>query len=240
MQRLQMCRVAAVMTLGALVALPSCSASESGGPSASVPSSDRPSADAPATGDSSTEAADGYQALFDGTQQSLDEWRMAGPGEFVLQADGSILSVGGMGLLWYPEEFGSYRLRLDWKVEGDDNSGVFVGFPDPGDDPQVAVDRGYEIQIDATDEPDRTTGAIYAFQGADTEARDAALNPPGMWNTYEIVVAESVIEVHLNGELVNRFESSDPDRDLAEGFVGLQNHGEDDQVYFRDIRVAGH
>src|SRR3712207_7831141 len=54
--------------------------------------------------------------------------------------------------------------RSDWKMEGDDNSGVFVGFPDPGTDPWVAVNRGYEIQIDATDDPDSTTGAIYNFR----------------------------------------------------------------------------
>jgi hypothetical protein len=46
-----------------------------------------------------------------------------------------------MGLLW---------LKLDWRMAGDDNSGVFVGFPASGD-PNSAVGNGYEIQIDATD-----------------------------------------------------------------------------------------
>src|SRR5690606_17713964 len=184
------------------------------------------------------EVEEGYRALFDGTQESLDAWRMAGPGSFELQEDCSMLSVGGMGLLWYPEELGSYSLKLDWMMDGDDNSGVFVGFPDPGDDPWIAVNEGYEIQIDATDEDDRTTGAIYTFQSADLEARDEALNPPGEWNSYEIVVEGQNIKVFLNEVLVNDFDSTHPDRDLTAGFIGLQNHGNGDDVYFRNVRVA--
>ncbi|NEE03524.1 DUF1080 domain-containing protein [Phytoactinopolyspora halotolerans] len=162
---------------------------------------------------------------------------MAGPGEFELQDDGSIMTRGGMGLLWYPEEFGAYRLVLDWKVAGDDNSGVFVGFPEPGDDPRVAADDGYEVQIDATDEPDRTTGAIYAVQEPDADARDAALNPPGSWNEYEITVHGSVIDVVLNGVTINRFQAPASDADVTPGHVGLQNHGPNDEVYYRDLRI---
>ncbi|MBB5922972.1 glucose/arabinose dehydrogenase [Actinoalloteichus hoggarensis] len=185
-----------------------------------------------------TTPEEGYRSLFDGTQASLDGWNQAGPGEFVLQDDCSILSTGGMGLLWHGEELGSYSFKADWKMAGDDNSGVFVGFPDPGDDPWVAVNEGYEIQIDATDVDDRTTGAIYTFQGADLEARDAALNPPGEWNSYEIVVEGQTIKVYLNDVLINDFLSTDANRDLTSGFVGIQNHGDGDDVYFRDIQVA--
>ncbi|WP_425579052.1 family 16 glycoside hydrolase [Streptomyces echinatus] len=65
----------------------------------------------------------------------MDGWRQAGPGGFTLSDDGTLTSTGGLGLLWYtPSSFGSYSLKLDWKAAGDDNSGVFVGFP-PSDDP---------------------------------------------------------------------------------------------------------
>ncbi|MGM1062804.1 carbohydrate-binding protein [Saccharothrix sp. Mg75] len=177
----------------------------------------------------------GYRALYDGN--GLAGWRQAGPGRFVEEEDCSVRSEGGMGLLWFGEEFGSYRLRFDWKVAGDDNSGLFVGFPDPGTDPWVAVDRGYEIQVDATDAPDRTTGAVYSFQSADIPARDRALKPPGEWNAYEIAVRGQRIEVFLNGVKINDFTSTDPARDLARGHIGLQNHGDGDDVWFRDIRI---
>jgi cytochrome c len=179
----------------------------------------------------------GYRALFDGTEASLGGFAQAGPGSFELEGDCSIKSVGGMGLLSFDEEFNAYSLKLDWKLGGDDNSGIFVGYPDPGNDPWVAVNQGYEIQIDATDAPDRTTGSVYTFQAADIPARDEALNPPGEWNSYEIVVVGQTIRVYLNGVLINDFTSTDPARDLTQGFVGIQNHGNGDDVWFRNIQL---
>jgi cytochrome c len=180
---------------------------------------------------------EGYRMIYDGTEASLGAWKMAGPGSFQQQDDCTMRTVGGMGLLWLDEELGSYSLKMDWKMAGDDNSGVFVGFPNPGDDPWVAVNQGYEIQIDATDAPDRTTGSIYTFQAADIAARDEALNPPGEWNSYEIVVQGQTIKVYLNGVLINDFVSTDPNRDLTQGFVGIQNHGNGDDVWFRNIQL---
>ncbi|MGW4733760.1 ThuA domain-containing protein [Streptomyces shenzhenensis] len=177
----------------------------------------------------------GYRPLFDGT--SLDGWRQAGPGSFTLSEDGTLTSTGGMGMLWYADQsFGAYSLKLDWKMAGDDNSGVFVGFP-PSDDPWSAVNNGYEIQIDATDVPEKTTGSVYGFRSADLKKRDRALNPPGEWNTYEIRVEGERLRIWLNGVKINDFTNTDPARSLRDGHVGIQNHGADDQVSFRDIRI---
>ena len=184
-----------------------------------------------------TAPEEGYRSLFDGTEASLGHWKHAGPGSFVHEDDCTIRSTGGLGLLSFDEEFNAYSLKVDWKVAGDDNSGVFVGYPEVGDDPWVAVNQGYEIQIDATDADDRTTGSIYSFQSADLPARDAALHAPGEWNTYEIVVQGQTIKVYLNGALVNDFVSTDPARDLTQGFVGIQNHGDGDDVFFRNIQI---
>lgn len=179
----------------------------------------------------------GYRPLFDGTAASLSAWRQAGPGSFSLGADGTLSTSGGLGLLWYADQgFGAYSLKLDWQVDGDDNSGVFVGFP-PSDDPWSAVNNGYEIQIDATDVPEKTTGSVYGFRSADLAKRDRALNPPGEWNTYEIRVEGERLRVWLNGVKINDFTNTDPARSLRDGHVGIQNHGSGDQVSFRDIRI---
>lgn len=179
----------------------------------------------------------GYRPLFDGTAASLAEWRQAGPGGFTLSPDGTLTSSGGLGMLWYAgSAFGSYALKLDWKVDGDDNSGVFVGFP-ASDDPWSAVDHGLEVQIDATDTPDRTTGAVYGFRSADLRKRDRALNPPGEWNTYEIRVEGERLRVRLNGVAINDYTNTDPARSLRDGHLGIQNHGADDQVSFRNVRI---
>ena len=184
----------------------------------------------------------GYRMLFDNTQASLANWKMAGPGGFNFTPQCTLESFGGLGLLWYDELFdGPHTIKLEWMMPGDDNSGVFIGgWPDPGNDPFVAVNQGYEVQIDATDDADSQTGAIYNVQAPNAAARDQALNPPGQWNTYEITVDAPKVYVRLNGWLVNEFTSTDPARDLTHGRVGLQNHGTGDEVYFRDVQVKEH
>ncbi|MBU7596258.1 DUF1080 domain-containing protein [Streptomyces sp. P38-E01] len=181
---------------------------------------------------------EGYRMLFDGTEESFADWETAGPGDFITQADCTIRSVGGLGLTTHPDELTDYSLKLDWKMGGDDNSGVHLGLPDPEGDAE-ARNKGFEVQIDATDEPERTTGAIYNFQGADIEARDKALNPPGEWNSYEIVVEDQRVKVYLNEVLINDYDSkgADPDRDLGSGRIGLQNHHTGSDVWFRDVQV---
>ncbi|WNM37244.1 lectin [Micromonospora halotolerans] len=174
----------------------------------------------------------GYAPLYAGATTG---WSQAGPGSFT-NADATLTSVGGMGLYWYSaRQFTSYSLKLDWRLAGDDNSGVFIGFP-PSSDPWSAVDNGYEIQIDPTDSPDRTTGAVYTFKSADLPARDAALNPAGEWNTYELLVEGERLQVLLNGVKINDFTNTDPARSLA-GHIGIQNHGTGDDVSFRNIRI---
>lgn len=180
----------------------------------------------------------GYTPVFDGTAKSLEAWKQAGPGSFELnEDDGTLTTVGGMGMLWYgAKELGSYSLKLDWRMDGDDNSGIFVGFP-ASDDPWSAVNNGYEIQIDATDVPEKTTGSVYGFKSADLKKRDKALNPAGEWNTYELRVEGERLRIYLNGVKINDFTNTDPARSLKDGHIGIQNHGADDQVSFRDIRV---
>ncbi|WP_406105353.1 lectin [Micromonospora globbae] len=174
----------------------------------------------------------GYTTLYNG---STTGWSQAGPGSFT-NADATLTSVGGMGLFWYSaKQFTNYSLKLDWRLAGDDNSGVFIGFP-PSSDPWSAVNNGYEVQIDPTDAPDRTTGAVYTFKSADLAARDAALNPAGEWNTYELLVEGERLQVFLNGVKINDFTNTDPARSLA-GHIGLQNHGTGDDVSFRNVRI---
>ncbi|MBT2429710.1 ThuA domain-containing protein [Streptomyces sp. ISL-112] len=175
-----------------------------------------------------------HRSIFNG--KTLEGWKQAGPGRFSV-SDGALHSEGGMGLLTYQaKELKAYSLKLDWKMAGDDNSGVFVGFPE-SDDPWSAVNNGYEIQIDATDAADRTTGAVYGFKSADIKARDRVLRPPGQWNSYEIKVQGERLQIFLNGAKINDFTNTDPARSLKDGYIGLQNHGAGDQVSFRNIQL---
>ncbi|GAA1657781.1 lectin [Saccharothrix algeriensis] len=174
----------------------------------------------------------GYTAIYNG---STTGWSQAGPGSLT-NSDATLTTVGGMGLYWYSaKQYTSYSLKLDWRLTGDSNSGVFIGFP-ASTDPWSAVNNGYEIQIDATDAADRTTGAVYTFQSANIAARDAALNAAGEWNTYELLVEGERLRIYLNGSLINDFTNTNPARDLA-GYIGIQNHGAGDTAAFRNIRI---
>ncbi|MBB5789556.1 family 16 glycoside hydrolase [Jiangella mangrovi] len=189
---------------------------------------------------------EGYRPLWDGA--TLTGWNQSGPGGFAVVPDGeragscALESVGdpaGLGMLWHEEEFESYRLHLDFKaVAEDDNSGVFFGFPDPGDDPYVAVRQGYEIQIDDTGgspgaQDKSKTGSIYTFQ-APTSFPTVA----GEWNEMEIEVEDPMVRVWINDVLVNEYENPEGSgRDLASGFVGIQNNRVSDNVFFRDIWI---
>jgi hypothetical protein len=174
----------------------------------------------------------GFLPLFEGV--AIEGWRMCGPGSFVLdRGEGVLRSEGGMGLFWYtPRMFRDFILRLEWRERRrEDNSGVFIRFPDPGQDPWIAVREGYEIQIyDDWHDPLHVTGAIYDL----APARRVASLPPGGWNLFEITAEGPHISVRLNGELVVDRYSGDRRR---EGFIGLQNHDEGSQVAFRAIRV---
>ena len=171
---------------------------------------------------------DPWLTLFDGT--SLDGWTQAGPGDFVLEPDGTMRSRGGMGLFYYAEQpFRDYVLEVDWKVgKHTANSGVFLRFPETTD-PWVAVNQGYEIQIDNSRDPDHVTGSVYSFSAP----FQVTANPTEAWNTYRIKVTGQRYEVWLNEEKINDFIG---DRS-REGYIGLQNHDDSSKVWFRNIRV---
>ncbi|MDA4120349.1 MAG: DUF1080 domain-containing protein [Thaumarchaeota archaeon] len=179
---------------------------------------------------SSTTAEPVFTPLFDGA--TLDGWQQAGPSGFSV-VDGMMQSSGGMGLLWYTKkQFGDFVLKAEWKVlHIDDNSGVFLRFPDPGNDPWVAVNGGYEVQIDDVGSPDgamiHKTGGIYNF-AAPTKV---ATNPVGEWNFYEIHVVGQSYRIILNGNEVTDFTGSRS----TKGFIGLQNHN--GTVTFRSVTI---
>jgi Domain of Unknown Function (DUF1080) len=178
-----------------------------------------------------------FTYLFNGCQ-SIDGWRMAGPGKFVLiEYDKSLQSEGGMGLLWYAKKkYKDFILKIDWKVNRrNDNSGVFIRFSNPDNDPWVAVNTGYEIQIDdlamPDDNPIHKTGAIYNFAAAPSNPRSKSV---GEWNTFEIEATNQKYGVVLNGKkVISEFIGNR----LTEGYIGIQNHDADSHVSFKNIMI---
>ena len=177
----------------------------------------------------------------------LDGWQMAGSGKFNVVGSNTVESEGGIGLLWYTkEEFADFLLSVQWRsINTFDNSGVFLRFPilgnqNPAEDWKLAVDQGYEVQIDdrgfdpnsnTTGSPLHMTGAIYQL----APATKLASKTLGEWNTFEIEAAGPDVKVRLNGELVSHLNNNQG-RPLK-GHIGLQNHHAGSRVQFRNLFV---
>jgi hypothetical protein len=206
----------------------------------------------------------GFQLLFDGVATA--KWKMStiknqpgrdNPGRFHV-VDGGLESSPGsdLGLFYTKVDFVNYVLRLEWlSWRDDDNSGVFLRFPDPvtidyNNTAFVAVDFGFEVQIDAlgrgnpppgqsVDKKFRTTGAIYNIADQ-TLDEGVVANGAGQWNKYEILVKDSRFTVFLNGQQKTDFVNADPTRgklDAGSRFIGLQTHT--GRVLFRNIEIEG-
>src|SRR5262249_5197982 len=79
----------------------------------------------------------GWRALFDGTEESFNLWKNAGPGGqgFVL-VNSELVSYGSndFSLLWYAKDaFDDFALRAQFRIFDPQrhNSGVFVRFRNP-------------------------------------------------------------------------------------------------------------
>jgi hypothetical protein len=114
----------------------------------------------------------------------------------------------------------------------------------------MPVHYGYEVQIDnypqSSDEDDyHYTGMLYSL----TKPLAKPGKPGPQWNTMEITLDGPRTIVYVNGVKVTDFKEGDPvperkfdfepqrgPRPLT-GYIGIQNHGDKDIVFFRNVSV---
>jgi hypothetical protein len=141
-----------------------------------------------------------------------------------------------MGLWCYTgQQFTNFVIRGEFKQEQEiADSGIFLRFPDPHDDPWVAVHKGHEVEMGDPEPEDPTwrTGSIYPFQAS---ARANTL-PIGEWNTYEIRCVGHRYTVKINNAIVTDWV--DPKERTTHGFVGLQNYDDGKTVRHRNLRIG--
>lgn len=189
-----------------------------------------------------------WRQLYNG--KDLTGWQQVGPGEFVLE-NGLLKTVGGMGMILYPaEKFSNVIIRVVYMVKDNDcNSGVFIRIPEKPADEWVAVNTGYEVQID---NGTRHVGGEYHCTGVLYSLTKALAHPQkqaGEWNTMEITLDGQKTIVYVNGEKVTDFTEGDPvqpkTRDFEpergprpeSGYIGLQNHDPLSTVFFKEVAV---
>jgi len=200
----------------------------------------------PALAPAQTQAEE-WKQLFDG--KDLTGWKHVGPGSMTVE-DGLIRTHGGMGLLyWTGGKLGDCVIRVVFKMrDHNDNSGVFIRIPIEPREEWMPVHYGYEVQIDneAPGEDEyHITGMLYSL----TKPLARTGKPGPEWNTMEIALDGPRTIVMLNGVKVSDYTEGDPvpERKFSfepqrgtrpnDGYIGLQNHSDNDVVFFKEVAV---
>jgi len=190
-----------------------------------------------------------WRQLFNG--KDLTGWKHVGPGSMSVE-DGMIRGHGGMGLLyWTGEKFGNCTIHVEFRMrDTNSNSGVFIRIPIEPREEWMPVNYGYEVQIDnhpelSNEDDYHYTGMLYSL----TKPLAKPGKPGPEWNTMEITLDGPRTIVFVNGVKVTDFKEGDPVPERKfdfepfrgprpeVGFIGLQNHGEKDVVFFRKVEV---
>ncbi len=161
-----------------------------------------------------------FKPLFDGA--TLAGWK---PAQGWSTADGEIRFDGsGSESLVTEEDFGDFELRLEWRVEKDGDSGIYL--------------RGCP-QVQIWDNPEGS-GGLWNNQIGPSKPLAVADRAVGAWNEFRIRMVGDAATVHLNGVLVtdsvvleNYWDRASPVPER--GPIWLQAH--ESPVRFRNIRV---
>ena len=102
----------------------------------------------------SRQADAGWVTLFDGS--NLDNWNTVGKANWRLE-DGLLQADKGSGHLVSKNSYADFQIRVEFWVDSDANSGIFIRCADPQKPGSATC---YEVQIyDKRPEPDYGTGA---------------------------------------------------------------------------------
>ncbi|MDR1860995.1 MAG: DUF1080 domain-containing protein [Bacteroidales bacterium] len=214
---------------------------------------------------SEKEKKEGYVLLFDGT--TLNGWRGyrkdAPPAAWSV-VDGCLTLKGSGqgeagandgGDILYGEQFGDFRLKIDWKISEGGNSGIMYLCQETQD---YSYQTAPEFQVlDNERHPDaelgkdgnRKASSLYDLIAANPQNT----KPAGEWNTAEILVYKGTVVHFQNGEKVleyhlwtedwkklvanSKFPGLNPDwaNVAKQGYIVLQDHG--DAVWYRNIKL---
>ncbi len=190
-----------------------------------------------------------WKQLFNG--KDLTGWKHVDKGNMTVE-NGLIQTHGGMGLLyWTGGPVGNCVIRVVYRMRDEnDNSGVYIRIPVEPREAWMPVNYGYEVQIDNQPEKSKedeyhVTGTLYSL----TKPMARPGKPGPQWNTMEITLDGLRTMVSVNGVKVTDYTEGQPvpPRKFpfeplhgprpAEGWFGLQNHSDNDIVFFKEVAI---
>jgi len=167
------------------------------------------------------QAAAGWTTLFDG--KSLSSFNTIGDANWQLM-EGVVQANEGTGFLVTKASYADFQLKVEFWVDDDANSGVFIRCENPQ---QITAMNAYEVNIyDKRPDPSYGTGAI-----VDVAKPLTAMKAGGKWNTYEITAQGPRMVVTLNGTKTVDVQNSAH----ARGPIGLQYGA--GTVKFRSVQI---
>jgi len=173
-----------------------------------------------AAGQAKKAAAD-WTTLFDG--KSLTSFNPIGDANWQLM-DGVVQANKGTGFLVTKSSYTDFQLKVEFWVDDDANSGVFIRCENPQ---MITAMNAYEVNIfDKRPDPTYGTGAI-----VDVAKPLTALKAGGKWNTFEIMAQGPHMVVTLNGTKTVDVQNSAH----ARGAIGLQYGA--GTVKFRSVQI---
>jgi hypothetical protein len=163
----------------------------------------------------------GWTTLFDG--KNLNAFSTVGDANWML-ADGVVQANKGTGFLVTKDSYANFQLKVEFWVDDDANSGVFLRCENPQ---QITAMNAYEVNIyDKRPDPTYATGAI-----VDVAKPITPLKAGGKWNTFEITAEGSHLVVTLNGTKTVDVQHMGH----ARGPIGLQYGA--GTVKFRSVQI---
>lgn len=182
-----------------------------------------------------------FESLYNG--RDLSGWQTTG--NWLPQDDGSLLIEPREGekgwqrydaYLWSEKEYGDFVLDLEYAYPPGGNSGVYFRVADRGD----PVNQGIEAQIlDCYQKPEPLGPHDHGGIIGTAAPRSNASRPPHEWNRMVVTCIGRHLQVELNGEPIidcQLDEGPMKDRPLK-GYIGLQDHGQPNNLRFRHIRI---
>lgn len=218
---------------------------------AALPAQSTTAAPVPANTLSAAERAAGWRLLFDGrTTAGWRGWKQATMPSGWQVVDGALTRVKSGSDIITTQQFKNFELSLEWNITPVGNSGIFYRASE-NDDAIYWTAPEMQVLDDArhVDGKSRLTaaGANYGLHPAPA----GIVHPAGQWNQVRIIVNGRHVEHWLNGVRVVQYELWSPDWEMrvhgskfaqhphygrnAEGYIGLQDHG--DRVAYRNIKI---